>query len=50
MTKQNNCRINKIDNNLNSEIKFAILKSAALLEKDDMKREKVKEEHIKFLV
>ena len=38
----NNCQINKIENNLNSEIKFAILKKAALLEKDDMKREKVK--------
>ena len=38
----NKCQINKIENNLNSEIKFAILKKAALLEKDDMKREKVK--------
>ena len=40
--QSNNCKINKIENNLNSEIKFAILKKAALLEKDDMKKEKVK--------
>ena len=38
----NKCQINKIENNLNSEIKFAILKKAAQLEKNDMKREKVK--------
>ena len=30
---QNNCTINKIENSLNSEIRFAILKKAAQLEK-----------------
>ena len=39
---QNNCRINKIENSLNSEVRFAILKKAAKIKKDGI--EKVKEE------
>ena len=33
---QNNCKITKIDNNLNSEIKFEILKKAAQIKNDDV--------------
>jgi hypothetical protein len=33
---QGNCKVNKIDNDLNSEIKFAILKKAAQIEKEDI--------------
>ena len=34
--KQNNCKINKIDNTLNAEIKFAILKKAAQIQNQDL--------------
>tara|TARA_B100000795_G_scaffold261032_1_gene237442 strand:- start:879 stop:1457 length:579 start_codon:yes stop_codon:yes gene_type:complete len=37
---QNNCKIIKIQNNLNSEIKFAILKKAAQISNDDLARKK----------
>ena len=33
---QSNCKITKIDNNLNSEIKFEILKKAAQIKNDDV--------------
>ena len=33
----NNCKINKIENTINTEIKFAILKKAALIGKEDLK-------------
>jgi len=33
---QNNCKTTKIDNNLNSEIKFEILKKAARIKNDDV--------------
>ena len=33
---QNNCKITKIDNNLNSEIKFEILKKAAQIKNEDV--------------
>ncbi|MDA9083721.1 DUF3576 domain-containing protein [Candidatus Pelagibacter sp.] len=33
---QNNCKITKIDNNLNSEIKFEILKKAAQIKNEDI--------------
>ena len=39
---QNNCKITKIENELNSEIKFAILKKAAQIEKEDIKTTKKK--------
>jgi hypothetical protein len=39
---QNNCKITKIDNNLNSEIKFEILKKAAKLKTDDVAKIKKK--------
>ena len=39
---QNNCKITKIENELNSEIKFAILKKAAQIEKEDVKTTKKK--------
>jgi hypothetical protein len=35
-TAQNNCKITKIDNNLNSEIKFEILKKAAQIKNEDV--------------
>ena len=39
---QNNCEITKIENELNSEIKFAILKKAAQIENEDIKTTKKK--------
>jgi len=39
---QNNCKITKIDNNLNSEIKFEILKKAAKLKTNDVAKIKKK--------
>ena len=35
----NDCNVNKISSNLENEIKLAILKKAALLEKDKFKKE-----------
>jgi len=35
-SSQNNCKITKIDNNLNSEIKFEILKKAAQIKNEDV--------------
>jgi len=35
-TTQNNCKITKIDNDLNSEIKFEILKKAAQIKNEDV--------------
>jgi len=37
---QNNCQINKIENKLNSEIRFAILKKAAQIKNEDLVRKK----------
>ena len=37
---QNNCKITKIDNNLNNEIKFEILKKAAQINNDDLVKNK----------
>ena len=37
---QNNCEITKIENELNSEIKFAILKKAAQIENEDLVKTK----------
>ena len=37
---QNNCSINKIENTLNSEIRFAILKKAAQIESQDLSKKK----------
>jgi len=37
---QNNCKIKKIENTLNSEIKFAILKKAAQIKSEDLVRKK----------
>mgnify|MGYP006111631933 FL=1 len=39
---QNNCQTNKIESNLNSEIRFAILKKAAQIKKQDLKVTKEK--------
>ena len=37
---QNNCKVNKIENTLNSEIKLAILKKAAQIENEDLVKKK----------
>jgi hypothetical protein len=37
---QNNCKVNKIKNNLNSEIKLAILKKAAQIKNEDLVKKK----------
>ena len=37
---RNNCKVNKIENNLNSEIRFAILKKAAQIKKQELVRKK----------
>ena len=37
---KNNCKINKIENILNNEIKFAILKKAAQIKNDDLAKKK----------
>ena len=37
---KNNCKVNKIENSLNSEIRFAILKKAAQIKKQDLVRKK----------
>ena len=37
---KNNCKVNKVENNLNSEIRFAILKKAAQIKKQDLARKK----------
>jgi len=47
-TTQNNCKINKIESVLNSEIKFAILKKAAQIKNDDLARKKDKSEKVKL--
>jgi len=39
---QNNCKIKKIENTLNSEIRFAILKKAAQIKKQDLTKAKNK--------
>tara|TARA_B100000767_G_scaffold98739_1_gene94685 strand:+ start:596 stop:1105 length:510 start_codon:yes stop_codon:yes gene_type:complete len=41
-SSQNNCQINKINNELNSEIKLAILKKAAQIENEDVAKTKKK--------
>ena len=45
---ENNCKITKIDNELNSEIKFAILKKAAQIQNEDIKISKKKKGKIKI--
>ena len=45
---QNNCRINKIENSLNSEVRFAILKKAAQLKKDGIENLKKDEGEVKL--
>lgn len=37
---KNNCKVSKIENNLNSEIRFAILKKAAQIKKQDLASKK----------
>ena len=37
---QNNCKVNKIENSLNNEIKFAILKKAAQIQNEDLVKKK----------
>tara|TARA_B100000780_G_C20837011_1_gene332609 strand:- start:80 stop:634 length:555 start_codon:yes stop_codon:yes gene_type:complete len=37
---QNSCRVNKIENKLNNQIKFAILKKAAQIENSDLVKKK----------
>ena len=44
----NNCKINTIENSTNNEIKLAILKSAALLEKEDLVKTKEKNSDVKL--
>jgi hypothetical protein len=46
---QSNCKITKIDNNLNSEIKFEILKKAAQINNEDVATIKKKQGIIKYL-
>ena len=45
---QNNCKINKIENILNSEIKFAILKKAAQIENDDSTKSRENSKPVKL--
>ena len=44
----NNCKITKIENTTNSEIKFAILKQAAIIEKQDLVKSKEDEGEYKL--
>lgn len=44
----NNCKISSIENSTNEEIKFAILKTAAQLEKEDLAKQKEKNSDIKL--
>jgi len=44
----NNCKIDLIENSTNEEIKFAILKKAALLEKQDLAKKKENSSDIKL--
>ena len=44
----NNCKITNIDSETNSQIKFAILKKAAELEKQDLKKTKEKNSDVKL--
>ena len=46
--KNSNCKVNKIDNALNSEIKLAILKRAAKLQNQDLKTTKEKNKNYKL--
>ena len=46
--KQNNCRINKIENTLNDEIKFAILKKAAQMQKQNRSKKQKDSEPVKL--
>ena len=41
--KENKCRVNKTENTLNSEIRFAILKKATQIKKKDLVRKKEKD-------
>ncbi len=45
---QNNCKINKIENSLNNEIKFAILKKAAQIQNEDLVKKKENTEPYKL--
>jgi hypothetical protein len=45
---QNNCKITKIENTLNSEIRFAILKKAAQLEKQTISNKKEDKKNFKL--
>ena len=45
---QNNCKINKIENNLNNEIKFSILKKAAQIKKQSIAKNKKDSNPIKL--
>ena len=44
----NNCKITNIDNSTNNEIKFAILKEAAILQKKDLAKTKEKNSDVKL--
>ena len=45
---QNNCKINKIENTLNNEIKFSILKKAAQIKKQSITKKKQDSKPIKL--
>ena len=45
---QNNCKINKIENTLNSEIRFAILKKAAQIQSTDLAKKKKGSQPVKL--
>ena len=47
-TSYNNCKITSIDNSTNNEIKFAILKKAAALQKIDLAKTKEKNSDVKL--
>ena len=46
--EQNNCKVTGIENETNQEIKFAILKQAALIEKEDIA--KIKKEKVEYKI
>ena len=45
---QNNCKVNKIENTLNNEIKFSILKKAAQIKKQTITKKKEDSNPIKL--
>ena len=44
----NNCKISNVENTTNNEIKFAILKKAAEIEKEDLAKTKKKNKNVKL--